>query len=117
MIANPATTKVNLIDVVAYLWVKDIPADLSSTVTLYDKNCAACHGQIGNADGPIAALTAEKPAAFADFSYMFEIRSDVLYAKIRRGGMGTDMPNFGTIFTPKETWQLVAYLWVLAFKP
>jgi len=41
------------------------------------------------------------------------MRSDVLYAKIRRGGMGTDMPNFGTLFTPEETWALVDYLWTL----
>jgi mono/diheme cytochrome c family protein len=45
---------------------------------------------------------------------MFERRSDVLYAKIRRGVMGTDMPNFGTLFTPEETWALVDYLWTLA---
>ena len=42
-------------------------------------------------------------------------RSDVLYAKIRRGGMGTGMPNFGTVFTPEETWALVDYLWRLAY--
>jgi mono/diheme cytochrome c family protein len=41
---------------------------------------------------------------------MFTRRDDVLYAKIRRGGMGTDMPNFGTLFTPDETWALVDYL-------
>ncbi len=50
---------------------------------------------------------------FNDPAYMFEMRSDVLYAKIRRGGMGTDMPNFGTLFTPDETWALVEYLWTL----
>ena len=37
-------------------------------------------------------------------------RGDVLYAKIGRGGMGTDMPNFGTLFTLNETWALVEYL-------
>ncbi len=47
---------------------------------------------------------------FADPGYMFTRRDDVLYAKIRRGGMGTDMPNFGTVFTPEETWALVDYL-------
>ena len=28
--------------------------------------------------------------------------------------MGTDMPNFGTLFTPDETWALVDYLWSLS---
>jgi hypothetical protein len=57
--------------------------------------------------GQPADTTAEKLVAFADAAYMFEMRSDVLYAKIRRGGMGTEMPNFGTLFTPDETWVLV----------
>ena len=51
----------------------------------------------------------------ADAQRMATRRSDVLYAKIRRGGMGTGMPNFGTLFTPEETWALVDYLWRLAF--
>lgn len=64
--------------------------------------------------GQIASL--EQPVAFGNTSYMFTMRSDVLYAKIRRGGMGTDMPNFGTLFTPEETWALVDYLWQLALE-
>ena len=58
-------------------------------------------------------LTTAPPAAFKATT-LFERRSDVLYAKIRRGGMGTGMPNFGTLFTPEESWALVDYLWLLA---
>jgi mono/diheme cytochrome c family protein len=89
---------------------------LAAAQTLYNKNCAACHGEFGGADGPIAETTIETPAAFGDASYMWQVRSDVLYAKIRRGGMGTDMPNFGTLFTQEETWMMVDYLWVHAFQ-
>jgi mono/diheme cytochrome c family protein/plastocyanin len=112
--ANPQTLQEDLIDVVAYLWTADVTPETPDTAqSLYDKNCAACHGRYGGGDGPAADTTAEKPAAFADPAYMFEMRSDVLYAKIRRGGMGTGMPNFGTLFTPEETWALVEYLWTL----
>jgi hypothetical protein len=61
------------------------------------------------------AAPSEKHVAFADPVYMVDRRSDVLYAKIRRGGMGTDMPNFGTLFTPDESWALVEYLWTMPF--
>jgi len=112
--ANPRAAQADLIDVVAYLWTANTTADtLADAKSLYNKNCAACHGQYGGGDGPAADTTAEKPVAFSDPAYMFEMRSDVLYAKIRRGGMGTDMPNFGTLFTPDETWALVEYLWTL----
>ncbi len=115
--ANPRALRADLVDVVAYLWVADLsPAPTIDAETLYNKNCAACHGQFGGGDGPAANTTAEEPVAFADPAYMFQVRGDVLYAKIRRGGMGTDMPNFGTVFTPQETWALVDYLWSLAFQ-
>lgn len=112
--ANPGTAQADLVDVIAYIWTQDgTPEDLTLAQTLYNKNCAACHGQYGGSDGPAAGMTAETPVAFSDPAYMFEMRSDVLYAKIRRGGMGTDMPNFGTLFTRQETWALVRYLWTL----
>jgi hypothetical protein len=41
--------------------------------------------------------------------------SDIFYAKLRRGGMGTGMPSFGAILTPDETWSLVYYLWTFVF--
>lgn len=109
---NPGAAQIDLVDVVAYLWrgTATPPAE-----TLYNKNCAACHGQYGEGNGPAALWTAEDPVVFADPEYMFKVRSDVLYAKIRRGGMGTDMPNFGTLFTQAETWALVEYLWTFPF--
>jgi cytochrome c oxidase subunit 2 len=112
--ANSQALQADLIDVTAYLWTADTaPETLAAAQSLYNKNCAACHGQYGGGDGPASDTTAEQPVAFDDPAYMFEMRSDVFYAKIRRGGMGTDMPNFGTLFTPEETWALVEYLWTL----
>lgn len=112
--ANPALSRAELADVIAALWTSD-RAD-EGTQALYNANCAACHGQTGGGDGPAANTTAELPTAFSDGATMFQMRADVLYAKIRRGGMGTDMPNFGTLFTPDETWALTDYLWGLAFR-
>ncbi|MCC6803564.1 MAG: cytochrome c [Anaerolineae bacterium] len=59
----------------------------------------------------MATQLAATLVAFADPAYMFGRRGDVLYAKIRTGGMGTDMPNWGTVFTPDETRGVVDYLW------
>lgn len=114
-IVNPNAAKVELVDAVAYLWTMNVDqVQLDQARTLYDKNCAACHGETGDGKGPAAGTPAKKPAVFSDWSHMSEMRSDVLYAKIRRGGMGTGMPNWGTVLTPEETWSLVDYLWHLA---
>lgn len=110
---NPSVDRTDLGDVVAYLWIGNLfPELVASSASLYAKNCAACHGETGDGKGPVAGQTVQRPAVFADLARMTNRRSDVLYAKIRRGGMGTDMPNFGTVFTPDETWALVDYLWM-----
>jgi plastocyanin/mono/diheme cytochrome c family protein len=113
---NPQFTQKDLVDVVAHLWLSERDP-VKAAAELYNQNCSACHGQSGNGDGPAALLIVKAPSAFANPNYMFHMRSDVLYAKIRRGGMGTDMPNFGTLFTPAETWAYVDYLWNLSLNP
>ena len=111
----PTVPESDLMDAVAYLW-RSVYEPSRRAAQLYEQNCASCHGPSGRGDGFAAALITARPAAFTDLAYMFTRRSDVLYAKIRRGGMGTDMPNFGTLFTPEETWMLVDFLWFLSLR-
>jgi hypothetical protein len=42
--------------------------------------------------------------------------TELYYAKVRRGGMGTGMPSWGPIFTPDETRALVDHLWTFVFR-
>lgn len=115
---NPSATNGLLADAVAYLWSNGFDSQAqASAASYYGQNCSACHGVNGAGDGIAAPDLAEPPAAFTDPNYLFEMRGDVLYAKIRRGGMGTNMPNFGTLITREETWALVDYLWSLSFRP
>lgn len=112
---NPSASRADLADVIAYLWTEDFSsAELATAASLYAKNCAACHGETGQGNGFMAGQLVATPVAFADPTYIYTQRMDVLYAKIRRGGMGTDMPNWGTVFTSDETWALVDYLWSLS---
>jgi mono/diheme cytochrome c family protein len=39
----------------------------------------------------------------------------LLQGKILRGGMGTGMPMWGSIFTEEQIWDLVAYIYSLHF--
>jgi mono/diheme cytochrome c family protein len=42
-------------------------------------------------------------------------RGALYTAKIRRGGMGTGMPYWGSIFTEQELAAVVDYLWSFSF--
>ncbi len=116
-------------DAVAFLWLVEMDERrLEEAAALYAKNCAACHGENGDGEGPGADALASQgmgqgdamatpsgPAAFSDPRTMLGGSGEVYYAKIRRGGMGTGMPGFGPLFTPEETWALVDFLWAFVF--
>jgi plastocyanin/mono/diheme cytochrome c family protein len=118
-------------DAVAYLWLLEPDAARREVAAgLYAKNCAACHGQNGDGQGPGAANAAAQgvghqadlhnsspPTAFTDPQTMLGGSSDIYYAKLRRGGMGTGMPAFGPLFTPEESQLMADYLWTFVFDP
>ena len=117
-------------DAVALLWLVETDEKrLEEAAALYAKNCVACHGENGDGEGPGADALASQgmgqgdamatpsgPTAFSDPRTMLGGSGEVYYAKIRRGGMGTGMLSFGSIFTPEETWMLVDYLWTFVFE-
>ncbi len=103
-------------DIVAYLWQRQPPPDtLASGQTLYEANCASCHGLSGAGDGPLASIQPTAVPDFTDPTVMLGANSAILQGKLLRGGMGTGMPNWGTIFTDAQIWALVDYLWTFQF--
>lgn len=116
-------------DVVAYVWQRNTStAALAQGRSLYQANCAACHGETGAGDGPFAAEMKalaqqsqeehgiQAPTDFTEAEHLLEASPALLQGKILRGGMGTGMPMWGTIFTEEQTWNLVAYLYSFLFE-
>ena len=114
-------------DVVALAWrAATTPETVEEGRRLYAANCAACHGETGAGDGVMAASLAQpahddighetkSPANFTDAAAMLGASSALLQGKIVRGGMGTGMPYWGPIFTERQTWAIVDYLWTFQF--
>ncbi len=117
-------------DVVAYLWREHTTAErLELGRRLYLPNCAPCHGEMGNGQGPAAASLqaassalgqmdghqARPPTDFTNAQAMAGGTGLLYYGKMVRGGMGTGMPYWGDIFTEQELWALVDYLWSFFF--
>lgn len=108
------------------------PAALTDGRRLFAQNCAACHGEGGAGNGvfaqqlstagvtssegtPTATMGIQTPANFTDPARMLSASPALLQGKILRGGMGTGMPSWGPIFTDRQTWELVAYLYTFQF--
>ncbi len=115
-------------DVVALIWQKNSTPDvLGKGEQLYQDNCAACHGKTGAGDGQFAnemKALGEKnqdkhgiqvPTDFTKPEHLLEAKTAIVQGKTLRGGMGTGMPMWGSIFTNDQLWDVVAYLYTFQF--
>jgi len=122
-------------DVVSYVWQTNTSStSLANGRQLFSQNCAACHGENGAGNGVFADDIAKAgetsmqsisgaensmmntPADFTDPARMLGASPALLQGKILRGGMGTGMPMWGSIFTKEQIWDLVAYLYSFQFE-
>jgi cytochrome c oxidase subunit 2 len=99
-------------DAVAGLWSFGTTSDrIDRGRRLYVTNCAACHGERGAGDGPGGRSQPKTPADFTDPRRMLAGTTALYTAKTRRGGMGTGMPYWGSIFTEEELAAVVDRVW------
>lgn len=82
--------------------------DLKRGATLYQAQCASCHGDKGAGDGPLAAKLDPPPIAFTDRERARERSLFSLYQTITLGVEGTSMPAFKTL-SEEERWVLAFF--------
>jgi mono/diheme cytochrome c family protein len=100
-------------DVVAYALSLNVsPESLSSGEQLFQQNCAACHGDSGEGDGPQAAGLSLPDLTNQEF--MAGKSADALYQAISLG-VGEQMPAFTEKFSDAELWSLADYTRSLTF--
>jgi high-affinity iron transporter len=88
--------------------------DLRQGATIYQSQCAACHGATGHADGPLAATLTPPPIALADHDRARQRSVFSLQQIISHGVAGTAMPAF-TQLTDDERWAVAYYASTLSY--
>jgi len=80
--------------------------------TLYDKNCASCHGKAGLGDGVKARALKTFPGDFSLAEYQDQTDGDHFYkTKTGRG----EMPKYEGKLSDTDIWNVVNYM--RTFKP
>ncbi len=77
---------------------------------LYQQQCAACHGESGQGDGPAGQGMEPAPANFHDAERLAQLSIFNLYNTITLGVEGTGMASYANTLTDKERWQLATYV-------
>ncbi|KKL89813.1 hypothetical protein LCGC14_1910930, partial [marine sediment metagenome] len=95
-----------------------LPNELLTTKqaqSLYQQNCAACHGVKGQGDGELAATLEPTPTDFSDKSRAMNRSIVGLYDAITNGIEGTAMVALSHL-TEQERWSLAFYAGSIAFQ-
>jgi len=75
--------------------------------TLYDKNCASCHGKVGLGDGVKARALKDFPGDFSKAEYQNQTDGEHFYkTKTGRG----EMPKYEGKLSDDDIWNTVNYM-------
>src|SRR5579859_7805132 len=88
--------------------------DLAHGAQLFKENCAACHGESGHSDGPVAKTLDPPPIAFADMSRARRRSLFGYYQVIGQGVEDTPMPSFAQL-SEQDRWELAFQAGSFAF--
>jgi cytochrome c553 len=85
---------------------------------LFQTNCATCHGETGEGDGPAAAGLDPAPASLADSAMMSDLTDGYLFWRISEGGahdpFNSAMPAWQGTLSEDEIWQVISYVRTLS---
>ena len=94
----------------------DRAPDMAGVATLYQQQCAACHGATGAGDGPAGAGMDPPPIDFTDVARARERSVFALQQVIEQGLEGTAMASYAHL-PEGQRWALAFYIGQLAFPP
>ncbi|MDO8414191.1 MAG: c-type cytochrome [Gallionellaceae bacterium] len=80
-------------------------------------NCATCHGQLGNGQGPRAYFMASKPRNFLDDSSHTTLNRPAIFSAVTLGLPGTEMPAWGKVLSEQEIANVAEFVFQRFISP
>ena len=90
--------------------------DLVRGATLYQAQCAVCHGRTGHGDGPTGLALSPRPVDFTDSQRADQRSALSLYQVITQGVTGTPMAAYADRLSRSDRWALAYYVGSLAYE-
>lgn len=86
--------------------------NVSEGRTLYEANCAECHGAVGMGDGEAGRSLSPSPALLSHMVRTPMAVDEYLMWSISEGGVpfGTDMPAFKDKLSEDEIWKIIVFM-------
>jgi mono/diheme cytochrome c family protein len=94
----------------AFVYPAQAAGDADRGRAMYEGHCASCHGMNGDGNGPEAAALNPAPTNFQDVAVMGVLADSDLQRGILQGKPNTAMRGYGTILSPQDLEDVIAYL-------
>jgi mono/diheme cytochrome c family protein len=88
--------------------IKPSANTLEEAEQLFRVNCAGCHGEQGDGNGPASVVLPRKAASFRDAKTMGSTTDGELFWKMSTGR--APMPAWGDLLPVEQRWELVNYI-------
>ena len=88
--------------------------DLAHGMTLYQQQCAACHGAVGQGDGPAGLRLTPRPVDFTAQTRADQRSALSLFEVVSQGVPGTPMASYKQL-SEADRWALAYYVGSLAY--
>ncbi|AIF48074.1 FTR1 family protein [Dyella japonica] len=89
--------------------------DLARGASIYQAQCAACHGATGHGDGPAGLPLSPRPIDFTNTTRADQRSALSLYEVITQGVTGTPMASYAQTLSADDRWSLAYYVGTLAY--
>lgn len=91
---------------------KFTPLMVTEGKTVFEANCAGCHGINGNGAGPAAAALNPKPRNFVEGNYKYPVgaKDTDLFKTLEKGIAGSAMPAWKDALSEDQRWSVIAYI-------
>ncbi len=91
-------------------WPDNVSGNAETGKAFYLRNCVACHGTEGAGNGPRAYFIFPKPRNFLDPVSRARFDRGKLFAAIKHGVVGREMPAWGKVLTDQQIADITEYV-------
>jgi mono/diheme cytochrome c family protein len=85
-------------------------ASIAAGLSLYQTQCAGCHGETAKGDGALGEELNPKPPDLTDAEWKHGSTDGEIFTVIRDGVRSTGMKAYGRKMTAHQVWDVVNYL-------
>jgi mono/diheme cytochrome c family protein len=91
--------------------------NIQNGVSIYQAKCVSCHGVNGLGGGTQSSDLPNSVSAIGNLEFASQKEPVAWFEIVSEGNLDRSMPGYKSMLSDRQRWDVVAYLYTLAYKP